>query len=173
LSTSTSKAIVGEPSAPHEDEELFDLLDSWVSADSKFYLLLAPFLLTYVKSLPFVSFAVTTRTRRRMLPLLLLLRLRLPMNLLCKKLLRWWSLQKLLLRGSPLLVVPNVWRSRQMSVFPSTPINQRALLALCVLILVFLLSFLRELPTHVFLWTDLDEEVPLFGHWMCRIFENY
>jgi hypothetical protein len=28
LSTSTSKAIVGEPSAPHEDEELFDLLDS-------------------------------------------------------------------------------------------------------------------------------------------------
>jgi hypothetical protein len=28
LSTSTSKAAVGEPSAPHEDEELFDLLDS-------------------------------------------------------------------------------------------------------------------------------------------------
>jgi hypothetical protein len=27
-STSTSKAAVGEPSAPHEDEELFDLLDS-------------------------------------------------------------------------------------------------------------------------------------------------
>jgi hypothetical protein len=28
LSTSASKAAVGEPSAPHEDEELFDLLDS-------------------------------------------------------------------------------------------------------------------------------------------------
>jgi hypothetical protein len=27
-STSASKAAVGEPSAPHEDEELFDLLDS-------------------------------------------------------------------------------------------------------------------------------------------------
>jgi hypothetical protein len=27
LSTSASKATVGEPSAPHEDEELFDLLD--------------------------------------------------------------------------------------------------------------------------------------------------
>jgi hypothetical protein len=27
-STSTSKAAVGEPSAPNEDEELFDLLDS-------------------------------------------------------------------------------------------------------------------------------------------------
>jgi hypothetical protein len=27
-STSVSKAAVGEPSAPHEDEELFDLLDS-------------------------------------------------------------------------------------------------------------------------------------------------
>jgi hypothetical protein len=27
-STSASKAVVGEPSAPHEDEELFDLLDS-------------------------------------------------------------------------------------------------------------------------------------------------
>jgi hypothetical protein len=27
-STSASKATVGEPSAPHEDEELFDLLDS-------------------------------------------------------------------------------------------------------------------------------------------------
>jgi hypothetical protein len=27
-STSTSKAAVGEPSAPHEDDELFDLLDS-------------------------------------------------------------------------------------------------------------------------------------------------
>jgi hypothetical protein len=28
LSTSTSKAAIGEPSAPYEDEELFDLLDS-------------------------------------------------------------------------------------------------------------------------------------------------
>jgi hypothetical protein len=28
LSTSAYKAAVGEPSAPHEDEELFDLLDS-------------------------------------------------------------------------------------------------------------------------------------------------
>jgi hypothetical protein len=28
LSTSISKAAVGEPSTPHEDEELFDLLDS-------------------------------------------------------------------------------------------------------------------------------------------------
>jgi hypothetical protein len=28
LSTSASKAAVGEPSASHEDEELFDLLDS-------------------------------------------------------------------------------------------------------------------------------------------------
>jgi hypothetical protein len=28
LSTSISKAAVGEPSAPYEDEELFDLLDS-------------------------------------------------------------------------------------------------------------------------------------------------
>jgi hypothetical protein len=28
LSTSASKAAVGEPSAPYEDEELFDLLDS-------------------------------------------------------------------------------------------------------------------------------------------------
>jgi hypothetical protein len=28
LSTSTSKAAIGEPSAPHEDEELFYLLDS-------------------------------------------------------------------------------------------------------------------------------------------------
>jgi hypothetical protein len=27
-STSASKAAVGEPSAPHEDEELLDLLDS-------------------------------------------------------------------------------------------------------------------------------------------------
>jgi hypothetical protein len=27
-STSTSKAAIGEPCAPHEDEELFDLLDS-------------------------------------------------------------------------------------------------------------------------------------------------
>jgi hypothetical protein len=27
-STSASKAVVGEPSAPHENEELFDLLDS-------------------------------------------------------------------------------------------------------------------------------------------------
>jgi hypothetical protein len=27
-STSTSNAAIGEPSAPHEDEELFDLLDS-------------------------------------------------------------------------------------------------------------------------------------------------
>jgi hypothetical protein len=27
-STSISKAVVGEPSAPHEDEELFNLLDS-------------------------------------------------------------------------------------------------------------------------------------------------
>jgi hypothetical protein len=27
-STSASKAVVGEPSTPHEDEELFDLLDS-------------------------------------------------------------------------------------------------------------------------------------------------
>jgi hypothetical protein len=28
LSTSTSKAAVGEPSAPNEDDELYDLLDS-------------------------------------------------------------------------------------------------------------------------------------------------
>jgi hypothetical protein len=27
-STSASKAAIGEPSTPHEDEELFDLLDS-------------------------------------------------------------------------------------------------------------------------------------------------
>jgi hypothetical protein len=35
---------------------------------------------------------------------------------------------------------------------------------MCVLVLVFLLCPLRELPTHVFFWTDLDEEVRLFGH---------
>jgi hypothetical protein len=33
-STSASKAAVREPSAPHEDEELFDLLDSYIFADS-------------------------------------------------------------------------------------------------------------------------------------------
>jgi hypothetical protein len=35
---------------------------------------------------------------------------------------------------------------------------------MCVLIMVFLLCSLREPPTHIFFWTDLDEEVRLFGH---------
>jgi hypothetical protein len=84
-STSASKAAVGEPSSPNEDEELFDLLDSLDFADSKFYLLLASFLLTYVKSLLFIPFAVTTRTRKGKLALLPLLILLLLMNRLLKR----------------------------------------------------------------------------------------
>jgi hypothetical protein len=49
-------------------------------ANLTFYFVLASFLLTYVWSLPFVSFTSTMRTRRRVLPLLLLLRLWLPIE---------------------------------------------------------------------------------------------
>jgi hypothetical protein len=68
-STSASKATVGEPYAPNEDEELFDLLDLSVFADLKFYLLLASFLSSYAKSLLFIPFAVIARTRKGKLAL--------------------------------------------------------------------------------------------------------
>jgi hypothetical protein len=56
--------------------------------DSNTYLLFVFFLLTNAKFLLFVSFLVTKRTRKGMLPLLPLLILLLPMTRLLKRLLR-------------------------------------------------------------------------------------
>jgi hypothetical protein len=56
-------------------------------ANSNTYLLFIFFLLTNAKFLLFVSFPVTKRTRKGMLPLLPLLILLLPMNRLLKRLL--------------------------------------------------------------------------------------
>jgi hypothetical protein len=61
-----------------------------------------------------------------------------------------------------------------MPMFPSMPIDQRALQTMWVLILLFFALFIywAFLLMSSFL-IDFDEEIHLFGHWMCLIFEDY